>query len=677
MKTMVRAYLLLAVLMGCVGTVQCIRWTASFPAPYVLCGLSLLPAAACLLAFKISRNAKRKTVHALTVPICLLALGVWGVMTLAGEWVRAIQADIATAESKVTAPAAYEPAAKALALLCQSDPFFFRDEPSHAPVWTPPEVLKLHPSWVHIAADGAHVEFGGGFHHFGYELSRDSAADNDGRNGWTLHFYSEDSPSRSLMTFSLNKTDHVELKQFIRGAMAEFNRRAALPRDSDRSVNQRLIFLLKFNEVDLARESIRECAVANPHDWADQLLVYIIDAKTVQTASARLDAWAQRQGDFSAWLLATYAYCIAGDYDSAERSVNLALTKPVDDPEWLSSNARYRGATVCLQLLKARRYPACANLCDALLSYDCEDYLVPQITAIRDLARHASESDPPPAPPGLEEGTVFDPFKGIDLSRLVITGETKPSASSRPSGPVTDPEQARMIEYLGHRIAAEPASWRTYAEKICYLLSINRKADALADCKAAAQVLPKWWRPQMALLVFAEPDSREEVEAKFRQWVEANPAFIHWWYLCRYYRDRGRDSDAVAALQNAVKYPLESVDEDEGWVPAAFAFDAASYAYQQKQYVLVLEIARVWSSPRGVYSYVSDDMYAFRAAAELALGQFPAAKADADKVVKAAAEHAIWADNLSELQKAAQAEDRDFRYEPGSSGGDWSLFPTP
>jgi hypothetical protein len=182
----------------------------------------------------------------------------------------------------------------------------------------------------------------------------------------------------------------------------------------------------------------------------------------------------------------------------------------------------------------------------------------------------------------------------------------------------------------------------------------------------------------MALVVLADVDERKQAEPQFRKWVQAHPAFIHWWYLSRYYRDLGRDSDAVAALHSAVKYPLENVDEDETWVPAAFAFDAASYAYRQKQFGLVLDIARVWSSPRGVCNYFDDDIYAFRAAAELALGQFATAKIDADKVVKAASEHAIWAGHLAELQQAANIQDRSFVYDPGSScGGDWSLFPMP
>jgi predicted Zn-dependent protease len=250
---------------------------------------------------------------------------------------------------------------------------------------------------------------------------------------------------------------------------------------------------------------------------------------------------------------------------------------------------------------------------------------------------------------------------------------SKNNASTEPSGESRD----RLLEYYDHRISAEPTVRANYTVKITYLLSQHKTSDALGACKVAAQVFPGWWRPQMALVVLADPDAQKQAEPQFRKWVEAHPAFIHWWYLSRYYRDLGRDNDAAAALRNAIKYPLEMVDQDETWVPQAFAFDAASYAYRQKRYKLVLNIARVWSSPRGIYNYFDDDIYAFRAAAELALGQFADAKTDADKVVAAASKNAIWAEHLSELQQAANAKNQAFVYEPGDPCGDWTLFPMP
>lgn len=71
-------------------------------------------------------------------------------------------------EAAVTDPAVCEAAAKPLARLCQSDPFFFHDEPVFAPAWLPPAICKLRPSWAKIKPEGATVEFGGGFYHYGY-----------------------------------------------------------------------------------------------------------------------------------------------------------------------------------------------------------------------------------------------------------------------------------------------------------------------------------------------------------------------------------------------------------------------------------------------------------------------------------------------------------------------------
>jgi tetratricopeptide (TPR) repeat protein len=596
------------------------------------------------------------------------------------EWVKQVQAEIGAKQAKLTAPAAYEPAAESLAILCQSDPFFFRDERDLRPAWTPPEILSLDCTWVQINPDSAHVEFGGGFQHFGYDLSRDNSADTDTQNGWKLEFYNEDSPSRTLKSFTLNKTEHVETGQFVASALTEFERRVLSPQPSDHETLDRVVFLLKFDEAEMARKSIRRCAAANSTDWADQLLAYLIDSKSDPSASKRLEAWAGKRGGFASWLLAAYAYNLAGDDNSSERCTKLAIAQPLNDNEWLPYNPRFFGATVCAQMLKAGRYGTCAVLCDSLLAYDDRaNYLGPQLAAIRNLAHNAGDANAPPSPPSFEDDQIFEPFKGIELSRLIVSNTTSPLSPSAtiPADAATDPKQKQLIEYLDHRIAADPGSTRSYTDKITYLLSVKREADALVDCKKAAAAFPDWWRPHMALVVLGDADSRKQAEPQFRKWVEDHPAFIHWWYLSRVYRDAGKNAEAMAALQRAAKYPLENVDEDETWVPAAFAFDAASYALKYKRFDLVLDIARVWSTPKGVYNYFDDDIYAFRAAAELALGRFAEAKTDADKVVKAASQHALWVDNLSSLQRAADSHDETFTYDPGTLCGDWSLFPQP
>ncbi|WP_143393236.1 hypothetical protein [Fimbriiglobus ruber] len=236
--------------------------------------------------------------------------------------------------------------------------------------------------------------------------------------------------------------------------------------------------------------------------------------------------------------------------------------------------------------------------------------------------------------------------------------------------------RARLAAY-NRRIQASPANLWHRNQKISYLKSLGRRTDAIAECEASALAHPDWWRPQMALAVFAPPTEVAAAEGRFRSWIDHHPAFIHYWYLARYYRDQGRTADALAALHLAAKYPLEQVDSDAGWVPAAYALDAATFACQRRSPELVLAIATAWSSPRGVYSYQSPEVPAFRAAARLALGQFEEARTEADVVLATSRERRMWIDNLDQLDAAVQRRDRSFVYDPGPMccGWAWSLFP--
>jgi tetratricopeptide (TPR) repeat protein len=171
----------------------------------------------------------------------------------------------------------------------------------------------------------------------------------------------------------------------------------------------------------------------------------------------------------------------------------------------------------------------------------------------------------------------------------------------------------------------------------------------------------------------AEPNERKEAVAALEKWVRANPAFAHWWYLYCYEREIGQYNDALTAIQNAVQYPLENVDADERLTPQAFAYEAALYAYQMKNYQLVLDVTKVWASPRGDYLGFDYNICAFRAAAELSLGQFDKAKRDAAEAVDAKSKHALTTQHLAELQKAANEEKKDFVYDPQWGMG-WMLF---
>src|ERR1051326_5713126 len=104
-----------------------------------------------------------------------------------GIWlqVRQIRAEEQTLSQ---APGA-QAAGHDLALLCQTcrlHPDWFEGEPPLAPAWTPASVRKFGPTWVHIYPDGARVEYGGGFHHFGYFVGLNAAESTEETGVWTI-----------------------------------------------------------------------------------------------------------------------------------------------------------------------------------------------------------------------------------------------------------------------------------------------------------------------------------------------------------------------------------------------------------------------------------------------------------------------------------------------------------
>ena len=253
-------------------------------------------------------------------------------------------------------------------------------------------------------------------------------------------------------------------------------------------------------------------------------------------------------------------------------------------------------------------------------------------------------------------------------------------ASTRPTLSGDELIRARLAEYdrliaLNDAADSNYYTRRNYTQKIVFLLSISRKADALQTCHAAEAKFPDWWRPVVAAAAIADPDESPQEEIALRDWVERFPAFIHCWYLSRYYRDHNKNSLALEALRSAVKHSLADTDPDLTWVPDAFAFDAADYACRQRQPELVLDITRLWALPRGVYDYHNDNLDVFRAAAELQLGHFDDAAADLDRVMKKGNTGALWAHHLDQIHQAIMAKDKSFTYDAGTLPAGWSLLP--
>ena len=234
---------------------------------------------------------------------------------------------------------------------------------------------------------------------------------------------------------------------------------------------------------------------------------------------------------------------------------------------------------------------------------------------------------------------------------------------------------ARLAEY-DRRISTSNDLYfakNNYSQKIAYLVSLGRKSEAIETCRVGALAFPDWWRPRMCAAMLTGSEKTINAEKDLRSWVSKYPTFIHYWYLCHFYRSLDRHEDAIAALQEAVKHSLADTDPDGDLVPDAYAFDAAAYACQRNLPGLVLEITKLWEKPRGVYTYHNENLNAFKAAAELALGKFDEAESDLQIVLKG---RGLWVRNLDQLRRAVKSNDQGFVYDAGKlSSVDWTPFP--
>jgi hypothetical protein len=128
--------------------------------------------------------------------------------------VRKAKREIAKKIVQLSEPANYEPSGVALARLCQSEKSFYRGS-TFEPVWAPAEIRAMKPSWILMDPDWAHVEFGGGFHHFGYRLDRDKeASDVAGslNSHWTMTLHNDMGRDKVLYKFTLAKSERLEKK---------------------------------------------------------------------------------------------------------------------------------------------------------------------------------------------------------------------------------------------------------------------------------------------------------------------------------------------------------------------------------------------------------------------------------------------------------------------------------
>ena len=248
---------------------------------------------------------------------------------------------------------------------------------------------------------------------------------------------------------------------------------------------------------------------------------------------------------------------------------------------------------------------------------------------------------------------------------------------------------AKLAEYE-KRINRNPGWHGVYYLDKIWFLGLQKRHDLLkTECERDRDIFPDWWLPQMVL---AELDANNaQAREQFVVWVNQHRTFFNYWYLARYYRDRGDVTPALAMFDQAAGCSFK-VDPDDvywgkTWEAHCFAFDAAQFCYENKKYGLALKLCRLCEPKDG--SWEGDTLLRFVAASELALGQFEPAVSHAQQRVVIAkqqgiytptnflSQHVAWVKNFSELHQAATAHDTNYVFHSWACTEPWSLFAEP
>lgn len=352
-----------------------------------------------------------------------LALGLVPVTTFiaAAVFLPAIVAPrpIPTVELRLRGAELAEPAARTLARYCQSDPALFPRRLDYA--WLPDALSRVRHGVTDLTTNGARVEFGGGLHHFGYELLRDRNLSSTASNQWRLEFYSAGSEPETLLTFATAVADTIDAGTLLTNITSAYAHQLdAFPAD-ERAHRGRIRAFLRFGRVARARQACREMLVNLPDEWWPTLVNALLDVEErgLPAAEKSMETWVGRRPDFVRHLDLAYFHQLTDQPARAAAAVRQAIACDANLAAGTGGDTEFRGYHAAMHLYQAGQYEAVIALCDKLQSVWINgDYAKPSLRALRAAADQAMNGRvsavawPRGIPP-------FNPFDDLDLPRLL------------------------------------------------------------------------------------------------------------------------------------------------------------------------------------------------------------------------------------------------------------------
>lgn len=271
--------------------------------------------------------------------------------------------EIKVTERKMQQSSVYEPAARTLAVYCQSDRKLFPEILSYA--WLPQEVSQLGQPWCELGSNYAFVEMGGGFYHFGYRLTRDEVTSTRVTNVWDLSLARENSPDLHLMTLRLAATQQVtadDLEGLVGGTFDESIRQGHAGYQS------KVILQLRFGHPAKAALTCEDWMKAKPESSVARLTYAHVRCRLGETdpAAAQFTDWVNAHKSFGNCILLAVFNFREGRTNQAVEAVRLARDQPlVDSPD---VNYFYLGLNGAMIAYAGGDYDLCESLCNKLLA---------------------------------------------------------------------------------------------------------------------------------------------------------------------------------------------------------------------------------------------------------------------------------------------------------------------
>jgi tetratricopeptide (TPR) repeat protein len=313
----------------------------------------------------------------------------------------------------------YLPVATNLALYCQSsDDLRLTNMVGVSKL--PQPLPSLGSPWASFETNFAHVEFGGGFYHYGYRIQMDEAQSSSQTNVWELFLCREGQPEKLLHRFALASGDRVSLAQFTSSSISEYNQRLAKsPRDLD--LHKAKISLLLQYKPQAVRAACIDAVEAMSDHWWPRLTLALVDTGkgNYDEAASELIKFTENKPSYSRYIYLAYFYQLNGRSRDAAQAIRKAISFPIIDLDDDQSNTECRGYSAGVYAFRSGEYETVIKLCKALLPVkENGNYAKGALQDLEAAAESATKGSRPDFTPS-EAVKDFDPYERIDVHKLL------------------------------------------------------------------------------------------------------------------------------------------------------------------------------------------------------------------------------------------------------------------